>query len=289
MLGYAAGIHAPGRAEPGAAVAAGHHLLLAHGLAVDVLRAALPGGADIGITLNPYPVLTDGATDADRDAVRRVDGIANRLWYDPVLLGRYPDDVLEDVSSVSDLTHIRDRDLAQIARPIDHLGVNYYRRYHVRHAPGASASPSEWPGTTDAGVTGPDEPTTANGWRIEPAGLTETLVRLARDYDPPPVVVHESGAAFPDRRGPDGAVHDRDRIAYLDAHLRACLDAIDAGVDLRGYCVWSLLDNFEWAEGYAHRFGIVHVDFDTQERTPKDSATWFAAVAAAGELGEPSG
>ena len=280
MLGYAAGAHAPGRTEPGAAVAAAHHLLLGHGLAVDVLRDTAAGDAEVGITLNPYPVVTEGDTEADRDAARRVDGIANRIWYDPVLLGRYPDDVLADVATVSDLAHIRDGDLAQIARPIDVLGLNYYRRYHVRHEAGASAV-SPWPGSPDVDVTPPDEPSTANGWRIEPAGLAEVLERVTRDYDPPPLVVHECGAAFRDKPGPDGRVDDQDRIAFLDGHLRAALDAIDAGVDLAGFFVWSYLDNFEWAEGYAHRFGIVHVDFDTQARTPKASAGWFSQVAAA--------
>jgi beta-glucosidase len=283
MLGYAAGVHAPGRTEGGAAVAAAHHLLLGHGLAVDVLRARLGPGAEVGLTLNPYPVVVEGDSDADRDAARRVDGIANRLWYDPVLRGRYPDDVLADVGAVSDLAHIRDGDLAQIARPIDVLGVNYYRRYHVRWGAGMSAT-SPWPGSPDVDVTPPDEPSTANGWRIEPRGLFEVLDRLRREYDPPPLVVHECGAAFRDTVGPDGRVDDPARIAFLDGHLRAALDAIDAGVALTGFFVWSFLDNFEWAEGYAHRFGIVHVDFDTQVRTPKASARWLSRVVAADGL-----
>jgi beta-glucosidase len=285
MLGYAAGVHAPGRTEPGAAVAAAHHLLLAHGLAVDALRARLAPGAEVGISLNPYPVVTPGSGECDHDAVRRIDGLANRFWYDAVLLGRYPDDVLDDLAAVSDLAHIHDGDLAQIARPIDALGVNYYRRYHVRHEAGASAPPSEWPGSLDVRVVEADDHTTANGWRVEPAGLTEALLRLATDYDPLPIYVHESGGAFADRPGAGGRVVDRDRIGYLDGHVRACHDAIAAGVDLRGYFVWSFLDNFEWAEGYAHRFGLVHVDFATQRRTPKTSAAWYAAVAAANGLG----
>jgi beta-glucosidase len=289
MLGYAAGVHAPGRTEPGAAVAAAHHLLLAHGLAVDVLRPRVAPPAEIGITLNPYPVVTTGPGAHDDDAVRRVDGLANRLWYDPVLRGSYPDDVLDDLRSVSDLSHVRDGDLTQIARPVDALGVNYYRRYHVRHRPGASAPPSEWPGSPGVHVTQPDDPTTANGWRVEPDGLFESLVRLTTDYDPPPLYVHESGAAFPDEPGPGGRVLDANRIRYLDAHLRVAHDAIAAGVDLRGFFVWSYLDNFEWAEGYAHRFGLVHVDFATQVRTPKASATWYAAVAAANALGPGTG
>jgi beta-glucosidase len=288
MLGYAAGIHAPGRTEPGASVAAAHHLLLAHGLAVDALRQHVPADAEVGVTLNPYPVVTERSGERDADAVRRIDGLANRLWYDPVLLGRYPADVLEDLVTVSDLSYIRDGDLAQISRPIDALGVNYYRRYHVHHEPGASAPPSEWPGSEDVRVVETPDPTTANGWRVEPAGLTEALVRLATDYDPPPLYVHESGGAFTDEPDAQGRVVDTDRIAYLDRHLRASHDAIAAGVDLRGYFVWSFLDNFEWAEGYAHRFGIVHVDYATQRRTPKASAAWYGGVAAANALPPPS-
>lgn len=286
MLGYAAGIHAPGRTEPAAAVAAAHHLLLGHGVAVDALRSEVTAlGTEIGITLNPYPVVAAGGDEADLDAARRIDGLANRLWYDAVLEGRYPDDVLGDLAAVSDLAHVRDGDLAQIARPLDALGLNYYRRYHVRHAPGASASPSPWPGTDDVAFVDPGPTPTSNGWAVEPDGLYDALVDVAAEHAPPALYVHENGGAFPDHRADDGAVHDRDRIAFLDGHLRACHDAIAAGVDLRGYFVWSLLDNFEWAEGYSQRFGIVHVDFATQVRTPKDSALWFRDAAAANALG----
>jgi beta-glucosidase len=288
MLGYAAGSHAPGRTEPGAAVSAAHHLLLGHGLAVDALRDRVRADdAEIGITLNPYPVVPATASDADRDAARRIDGIANRLWYDPVLVGRYPDDVLADLATVSDLAHIRDGDLDQIARPVDALGLNYYRCYHVRHEPGASASPSPWPGSPDVAFAEAADTPTSNGWAVEPEGLYDCLVRLARDYDPPPLYVHESGGAFPDRVDGSGQVHDHDRLAYLDAHLRAGHDALAAHVDLRGFFVWSLLDNFEWAEGYSQRFGIVHVDFATQRRTPKASARWFQGVIAAHGLDGP--
>jgi beta-glucosidase len=280
MLGYAAGIHAPGRTDPGAAVAAAHHLLLGHGLAVDALRDRVAGDAEIGITLNPYPVepATDG--EADRDAARRIDGLANRLWSEPVLHGRYPDDVLRDLSTVSDLAHLHDGDLAQIARPIDALGVNYYRRYHVHHRPGASASPSPWPGSPDVGFTEAAATPTTNGWAVEPRGLYDVLVDLDRQ-GAPPLYVHENGGAFADVvEEVDGEVrvHDPDRQAFLDAHLRACHDALTAGVDLRGFFVWSLFDNFEWAEGYAQRFGIVHVDFESQRRVPKDSALWYRDV-----------
>ena len=207
--------------------------------------------------------------------------MANRLWYDPVLLGRYPDDVLADFSSVSDLTHIRGGDLAVICRPIDAIGVNYYRRHHARFTPGASAV-STWPGSPDVELVDPGVATTASGWAIEPDGLVETLVRLSEDYDSPPVYVHENGAAFDDRVDPDGRVRDDDRVAFLAAHVRAAADALAAGVDLRGYFVWSLLDNFEWAEGYSRRFGIVWVDFETQRRIPKSSFSWYREVARTG-------
>ena len=283
MLGYAAGIHAPGRHDPAAAVAAAHHLLLGHGLAVDALRATVRSDAEISLTLNPYPVVPASSSERDLDAARRVDGVANRLWYDPVLRGAYPSDVLEDFAAVSDLGHIRDGDLAQIARPLDALGLNYYRRHHVRAVTGASASgpAAQWPGSPDIELSTPPGPITDGGWAIEPDGLGEALVALARDYDPPPLYVHEAGAAFNDVVGPDGQVHDDRRVEWLDAHLRAARRAITAGVDLRGFFVWSLLDNFEWAEGYRHRFGIVHVDFATLVRTPKASADWYRRVVAA--------
>jgi beta-glucosidase len=194
--------------------------------------------------------------------------------------------VLADFAAVSDLAHIHDGDLAQISRPIDALGVNYYRRYHVRHAPGASTAPPDcpWPGSPDIELVAPGEPTTAGGWAIEPDGLHEALRAVTSEYRAPPLYVHEGGAAFDDVPDANGDVDDTDRIAYLDAHLRAAHDAIESGVDLRGFFVWSLLDNFEWAEGYAHRFGIVYVDFATLARTPKASARWYSRVARARAL-----
>jgi beta-glucosidase len=276
-------VHAPGRAEPGAAVAASHHLLLAHGLGVDALRATAGPEAEIAISLNPYPVVATGPTDADRDAARRVDGVANRLWYDAVLRGCYPDDVLDDFSTVSDLSHIRDGDLAQIARPLDAMGLNYYRRHHARATLGASADgpTAQWPGSPDVELVTPPGPVTDGGWAVEPEGLLEALVALTEGYDPPPLYVHEAGAAYDDDLDPQGEVHDEGRVAWLDAHLRSARRAMDQGVDLRGFFVWSLLDNFEWAEGYRHRFGIVHVDRDTLVRTPKASARWYREVIAA--------
>ena len=286
MLGYASGVHAPGRSEAGAAVVAAHHLLLAHGLAVDALRANVALDPEIAITLNPYPVVAAGPSAADVDATRRVDGVANRLWYDAVLMGRYPDDVLADFSSVSDLAHIVEGDLAVISRPIDAIGVNYYRRHHARYAAGVSAGPpaSTWPGSPDVELVDPGVATTASGWAIEPDGLLETLLRLTQDYDPPAIYVHESGAAFDDEPDASGYVDDQDRLTYLRDHVLVAQEALAAGVDLRGFFVWSFLDNFEWAEGYAKRFGIVRVDFDTQRRIPKASARWYSRLARTGEI-----
>jgi beta-glucosidase len=288
MLGYSSGIHAPGRSDPAAAVAAAHHVLLAHGLGVDALRAGVRLEPEIAITLNPYPVVAAGDTDADADAARRVDGVANRLWYDAVLLGRYPDDVLADFSAVSDLAHIVDGDLAIISRPIDAIGVNYYRRHHARFAAGGSAAApaSTWPGSPDVGVVDPGVATTASGWAIEPDGLLETLLRLTEDYDPPPIYVHESGAAFDDQPDAGGYVDDQDRLAYLRDHVQVAAEALAGGVDLRGFFVWSFLDNFEWAEGYTKRFGIVRVDYGTQRRIPKASARWYAQLARTGRITE---
>lgn len=287
MLGHASGVHAPGIVDAGAAVAASHHVLLAHGVGVEALRSSIgdPGSAEISISLNPYPVLPVGDRELDLDAARRVDGVANRLWYDALLLGRYPDDVLDDFAAVSDLSHIRDGDLTIISTPIDALGINYYRRHHVRHRGDASARPPEctWPGSPDVETVDPPTALTASGWAIEPDGLHETLLDV-QARGAPPLYVHENGAAFADQVGPDGEVDDTDRVAFLDGHLRAVHRAIADGVDVRGYFVWSLLDNFEWAEGYRRRFGIVHVDFETQARTIKASGHWYAGVVARNAL-----
>lgn len=270
FLGYGAGIHAPGRTEPAAALAASHHLHLAHGLAVPRIRAAVPD-AQVGVTLNLYAVSPADDTGRHDDAARRIDGLMNRWFLDPLLLGRYPQDVLDDLAGVGGLDVIRDGDLATIAQPLDFLGVNYYSRHVV------AASP--WPGASEVDFVTRDWPKTASGWDIDPAGLGEVLGQVHRDYPPIPIYVTENGAAFEDVLGADGTVDDQDRIAFLAGHLGALADAIDAGVDVRGYFAWSLLDNYEWAEGYAKRFGIVHVDFDTLVRTPKASARWFAELA----------
>jgi beta-glucosidase len=281
FLGYAAGIHAPGRTEPAAALAASHHLLLGHGLAASAIRESR-ADAEVGITLNLGAVspATDAA--ADRDAARRIDGLANRLFLDPLLRGSYPADVLTDLAAVSDFGFVRPGDLEVISAPLDLLGINYYRPAVVAggsNVPDESAA-SAWPGSEHVRHVGSGAPTTAMGWEIDPDGLLHTLRMVADSYPPTPLYITENGAAFDDKVGPDGEVDDPDRVDYYATHLRACHEAIEAGIPLRGYFSWSLLDNFEWAYGYDKRFGLIYVDYATQQRIPKSSARFYADVIA---------
>jgi beta-glucosidase len=288
FLGYASGEHAPGRTEPAAALRAAHHLLLGHGLGVQALRAQLTGDNQVSIVLNLTAVRPAGSAPGDPspddlDAARRVDGLHNRLFLDPVFRGEYPADVLADTASLCEWDFVRDGDLADIAAPIDLLGLNYYQPTLVGAGSGAEAAgPSPFPGCADIRFHRADGPVTDMGWTVDSTGLRELLLRLRREYGDLPLLVTENGAAYRDEPTASGAVHDPDRVAYLRAHLTAAHEALRDGVDLRGYFAWSLLDNFEWAYGYAKRFGIVHVDYPTQRRTLKDSAHWYREVIAAG-------
>jgi beta-glucosidase len=299
-LGHSAGVHAPGVTDNAAALAAVHHLNLAHGLGTAALRAVLPATGRVSLTLNLALVRAATDSPADRWAARHVDGVANRIFLDPVLRGHYPADVLDDLRHLTDWAFIRDRDEAAICAPPDVLGVNYYSPTRVAAAtpelraqlaapthadPSGIGGPSPYPGTDLALAMPQDGPYTAMHWRIEPAGLTELLLRVHRDHPGMPLMITENGAAFADEPGPDGVVHDADRIEYLRAHLAAVHAAIAQGVDVRGYYLWSLLDNWEWAWGLSRRFGIVHVDFPTGTRTPKDSAAWYRDVVAANAVG----
>ncbi|MDI2132470.1 GH1 family beta-glucosidase [Yinghuangia seranimata] len=265
--GYAMGVHAPGQALLMEALPAAHHLLLAHGLGVQTLREA--GASHVALTNNLTPVRAESDSDGDRAAAAAYDALHNRLFLDPVFRGRYPD---MSAYGVAEMPGVRDGDLELIAAPLDSLGVNYYNPTRI-------AAPEEGPDAllpfVDVGITG--VPRTAFDWPVVPSGLTELLVGLRDSYSDalPPIHITENGCSYDDEVGPDGTVNDPDRIAYLDGHIRAIAAARDAGVDVRGYLVWSLLDNFEWAEGYHQRFGIVHVDFATQRRTPKRSAEWY--------------
>ncbi|MFC9652630.1 MULTISPECIES: GH1 family beta-glucosidase [unclassified Streptomyces] len=283
FLGYASGVHAPGRTDPVAALRAAHHFNLAHGLATRALRDALPRKAEISLTLNLHAArpLTDSA--ADLDAVRRIDAVGNRIFLDPVFHGRLPADLVEDTASLTDWSFVRDGDLATAATPIDSLGINYYSPTVV--AAGSCDTPSPWPGAEKhvRFVPAPG-PRTAMDWPVDADGLYELLTRLRDELPAVPLMVTENGAAYDDYADPSGAVHDPERVAYLRAHLHAVHRAIEDGAKVRGYFLWSLLDNFEWAYGYSKRFGIVHVDFATQRRTVKDSAGWYAGVIGRGGL-----
>jgi beta-glucosidase len=287
FLGYASGVHAPGRAQPEASLAAAHHLLLGHGLATEAMRGQRPGSR-LGITLNLYPVSPHGPSDADADAARRIDGLANRLFLDPLLAGGYPEDVVRDLAGVTDFGFVRAGDLATISTGIDLLGVNYYSR-HVVSGPVPAAGPgpaggtgpavaSSWPGSEHVRFRDRGLPVTAMGWEIDPGGLLEVLRRLGAEYPDLPLYITENGAAFDDEIDADGTVHDPRRQDYIAQHLRACHTAIGEGVDLRGYFAWSLMDNYEWAWGYTRRFGVVYVDYPTQRRIPKFSGRWYAEV-----------
>jgi beta-glucosidase len=290
FLGYGSGVHAPGVQDGQRAVEAAHHLLLGHGLAVEVMRAAGGPDAKLGIVLNLEPRRPASDDPADVAAARLADGMLNRIFLDPLFAGRYPEDVLEHLAAHVSLEHIRDGDLRTIATPIDSLGVNYYRPLTVaarRGEPlrGGTAPAANWPGEETIGALADGRATTAMGWPVDATGLDELLVRLRDEYTALPLYVTENGAAYDDQPNGDGFVDDVDRVAYLAGHLHAAHRALAAGVNLRGYFVWSLLDNFEWAEGYDRRFGLVYVDYATLQRTPKRSALWYSAVIAANGLG----
>jgi beta-glucosidase len=268
-LGYGLGLHAPGRASEADAVSAGHHVLLAHGRALEVLRRELPPEAQVGITVDLIPMHPRTGSDADADAARREDVARNRWVLDPLLRGSYPADGLERFGAL--LPSGAADDLAAIAQPVDFLGVNYYRR-HVVQADTANGEPE---------VVRPERGEfTGMGWEVYPEALHELLVRIHREYDVPPLYVTENGAAFEDHRS-NGHVDDPRRAAYIERHLDAVADAIADGVPVAGYFVWSLLDNFEWHSGYSQRFGLVYVDFETLERVPKASYAWYRDFIAA--------
>jgi len=284
-LGYRLGVHAPGLADEAAAAAATHHLMLGHGLATAALRAVVPG-AQVGITLNLTPVLVarsaNGSADLLERARRVADATHNGVFLEPLLYGRYPEHAPAAILPPAGL--IRDGDMAAISAPIDFLGVNYYRPQHLRAGDPANLRLRESrpvPGI-EGGVVEyyPEEMELTNmDWLIDPDGLYQLLVRLAADAPGLPLYITENGRAAEDYLNPAGQVDDLERVKYLHQHLDACARAVRYGVDLRGYYVWSLLDNFEWAYGYQKRFGIVYVDFPSGRRTPKASAAFYSRVA----------
>jgi beta-glucosidase len=277
-LGYRVGKHAPGIADAAQAADATHHLLLAHGRAVPAIRAARSEALDVGITLNLSTVRA--AEPSAGPLAAEIDAELNGVFLEPLLQGRYPAALGRDFRPADEV--IQDGDFREIRAPIDFLGVNYYSPRVVRLRDGNGLRRGEQPmdGRPDGVNVHPDGiPLTAMGWLADPEGLHELLVRLKADAPGLPLYITENGAACYDYVNPDGLVDDAERVSYLHGHLRAARRAISDGVDLRGYFVWSLLDNFEWAEGYSKRFGLVFVDFGTQSRIPKRSAAWYADVA----------
>ncbi|WP_078876629.1 family 1 glycosylhydrolase [Streptomyces sp. 150FB] len=303
FLGYGSGVHAPGRTDPVAALRAAHHLNLGHGLAAQALRAALPPRGQISVSLNTAAVRARTQSPEDLDARRRIDALANRIFTGPMLAGAYPADLFADTARLTDWSFVQDGDTAAIRRPLDSLGINYYTPTVVSAAPtpakakvrdpdaerrdGHGHGPtghSPWPGADRVAFHQPPGERTEMGWSVDPSGLYDVLMRYSREAPKLPLVVTENGAAYADQPTADGAVHDPDRISYLHGHLSAVHRALTDGADVRGYFLWSLLDNFEWAYGYTKRFGAVHVDYETQSRTPKSSAHWYARLAGTGVL-----
>ncbi len=279
MLSHQIGLHAPGLKDWGLALAASHHVLLSHGLAVPVIRQN-SAGARVGITLNLSPVVPASPSPADHEACRNFDGYFNRWFLDPVHGRGYPADMITDHIAEGHLppeglTVVRPGDLAIIAAPCDFLGINYYNRVVSRSEKVQEAQ--NQPRTVELA---PREEWTEMGWEVYPEGLSQVLNRVHLVYGPKRIYVTENGASYGTAPGADGHVHDEQRLRFLREHFLAARRAIDAGVPLHGFFVWSLLDNFEWDRGYGQRFGIVWVDYETQVRTPKDSALWYKQVIA---------
>ena len=268
MAGHFNGIHAPGLQDPFAAVQAAQNMLLSHGCAVQALRGTLPERAQIGIILSLYPVYPASDSEGDRAAAARVDGITNRLFTDPLLRGAYPQDVLDMFGPM--FPQLQPGDLEVISTPIDFLGVNYYTRVVAREDPG-------FPILQAANVQ-PEDSEYSQMWEIYPQGMYDMLTRIHRDYAPKNIYVTENGVPVPDGVDFDGRVRDERRIRYLHNHIAEMHRAIEDGVPVRGYFHWSFMDNFEWSFGYRMRFGLVYVDFQTQQRIVKDSGRWYAGV-----------
>ncbi|MEU4803197.1 GH1 family beta-glucosidase [Actinosynnema sp. NPDC023587] len=277
FLGYGNGIHAPGVVDPRGALEAAHHLLLGHGLALRAMRGAAPADHRFSVVPNFSAVRVDVDDDRHRLAARKVDGLQHRIFLDPLAGRGYPADVVADTAWLGDWPGVvRDGDLAVVATPVDWLGVNYYSPTRVAPASAEHVTAGPFAGLRGVALLPPRGRLTGFGWEADARAFTELLERLGREVAVP-LVITENGSAFPDVVA-GGRVEDVERTRYLVDHLRAVHTAIGRGVDVRGYFAWSLLDNFEWAAGYGQRFGVVHVDFGTQERTVKRSGHALAEV-----------
>lgn len=264
FMGHYTGEHAPGIEDPFAALQASHHLLLGHGLAVQALRAATKVPTKIGLALALQPVHPASTSDDDRMAAERFDALSNRWYLDPVMRGRYPIELLDFLGPMAPAES--SDDLRTISVPTDFLGINYYSRALIRFDP---TNPLEF------AESRPSEGEFSPMWEIYPAGFEELLLRVTRDYRPSSILITENGVPTHDTIDAAGQVHDAARISYLERHLARLQSAMNQGAPVHGYFVWSLLDNFEWALGYDMRFGLIHVDFASQRRTPKASAHWY--------------
>ena len=286
--GYRIGTHAPGKTDMGLAAAATHHLLLGHGLAMQAMRAVLPEGGQVGISLDLHPIRAAGEHAADAAAV--ADAEQNRIFLEPVLHGSYPG--LARAEMLPPPALIDPGDMQLISAPVDFLGVNYYSPHYVRLGDWEDLRRDESPLAGHPGVVTylpADLPHTVMGWIVEPDGLYDTLRALNREAPGLPLYITENGCAADDYVDPEGRINDFDRVEYLHGHFDAAWRAIRDGVNLAGYFVWSLLDNFEWARGYQRRFGLYFVDFGTQRRIPKASAGFYSVVASTNALPSPSG
>ncbi|WP_212029844.1 GH1 family beta-glucosidase [Metabacillus lacus] len=270
--GYALGNAAPGYLDFRSHLKASHHLLLSHGRAVSAFRELGPKDGQIGITLNIEPTYPFEDDEECRTAAKIKDGFSNRWFLDPVLKGQYPADIMELYSKFETFDYIKQNDLHVMSSSIDYLGINYYSISTNKPGPEGEL------GFLGVESVKTGRPVTYMNWEIEPQGLYDILLRMKNEYGDIPLYITENGAAYDDTVDEDGSVSDEDRRLFIEMHLQACREAIDAGVNLKGYYLWSFMDNFEWRYGYSKRFGMVHVDYNTQKRTPKKSALWYKKV-----------
>ncbi|MFB7930988.1 GH1 family beta-glucosidase [Streptomyces sp. NPDC056039] len=294
FLGYASGVHAPGRTDPAASLRAAHHLNLAHGLGASALRSAMPARNQVAIALNSATVRPLSQSPADLAAAQKIDDLANGVFHGPILHGVYPESLYAATAELTDWDYVLDGDLTLINQPLDALGLNYYTPALVSAADASARAPradghgasdhSPWPAAGDVAFHQTPGDRTEMGWTIDPTGLHELIMRYTREAPGLPLYITENGAAYDDKIDSDGRVHDPERVSYLHGHLSAVRRAITDGADVRGYFLWSLLDNFEWAYGYGKRFGAVYVDYATLQRTPKSSALWYGKAARTGAL-----
>ncbi len=288
-LGHSAGVHAPGLRDLQMGVNAAHHILLSHGLAVPRIRTNAGPHAHVGISLDYYPIHAQDDDVETLQGVERASTFRNRWFFDPIFKKHYPEHLFSNLDVAPPAIHAGD--LETIGAPIDFLGLNYYSRWIIRgqsrDGEHAAASPeASQQGYEQVTSPLPTSTYTEMGWEIYPAGLLEALEQIQREYNPPALLITESGAAFPDHWDGDSSIHDVERAEYLRGHIASVARAAAQGVPVRGYFAWSLLDNFEWSEGYSKRFGIVYVDFPSQKRIVKDSGRWYAAFVAALRAGQ---